>query len=246
MEFAARDWRLVDWCGAERGNNLVECAMFIAAAPGSIPRDCLRSRSRSDYSLDFGKGARYVMYRLRRDAQLPRNLRQRKDAPNCQFAIGRSLNRFDHQSVVTTGKPQCSNHVAYSGPLDIVKVEDFQSIRWRHDVAYDNFAAANAAFPRKLYRSFAQNVRGSDDPEHLVSLVNDEQSTHPAGDHRLIGLVDRRIAVNAHGADSVIHGGPPWHATKSKVNCLISIAVGHHRSGEGVPDPCRSTLNQPR
>ncbi len=114
------------------------------------------SRSGSDYSLDLGECACYVVYLVRRNTQLPCNLRQGKNAANRALAC---WNFFNRQGMVTTGESERSNHVAYAGPLNIVEIEDLQSIRRRHDVAYHDSGAANPPFLRKPYRLIAQDVR---------------------------------------------------------------------------------------
>src|SRR3979409_513003 len=109
------------------------------------------------------------MYLLRCYAQLARNLRQGKDAADRLLVTRRSFDRFNRQRMLTAGKSQRGNHVSHTSPLQLVEVEDFQSIRWRHDIAYDNLAVSHTAFLRKLYRSFAQDVGGRNDPEYLAS-----------------------------------------------------------------------------
>src|SRR5664279_38820 len=102
---------------------------------------------------------------LRRYTQLLRDARQAKDAADGPVRPVPFPGRFNCQRVLTAGTLEGRDHVTDTRALHIVEVEDLETIGRRHDVANGNLVVVKAALLRKLDRSFAQDIRGSDDPE---------------------------------------------------------------------------------
>src|SRR6266404_4084964 len=94
-----------------------------------------------DGGLDLREGARHLAAGLHGDAELPRDLRKREQAPHhgaprrrLEQPARRNLVEVDHQRVLAAGAPQRLEHVADARAFDLLIGDHLDLLRRRHHV----------------------------------------------------------------------------------------------------------------